>query len=74
MNIAALTAHDIGRWVTYHDPPHGTPEIGRLKSWNNETVFVVFKCAGNWDRFQDYTGQGCDPERVTFSDIVSRKT
>jgi hypothetical protein len=62
---------EVGKWVLYI-PTVGDPEIGRIKSWNDKWVFVVYKCNGEWDRFQDYTGAatGCedleeckDPER-----------
>lgn len=43
----------------HYDPGYGEPENGVVKSFADEInyVFVVYKCAGNWDRYQDYTGQ-----------------
>lgn len=38
----------------------GTPENGRIKSFGEKYVFVVYKCAGEWDRYQEYTGQATD--------------
>lgn len=43
---------------------HGIKENGRVKSMGQEYAFVVFNCAGEWDRYQDYTGQ-----RVSLSDL-----
>lgn len=43
---------------------YGAKENGRVKSMCNEYAFVVFKCAGEWDKYQDYTGQ-----RVALSDL-----
>lgn len=31
-------------------------EKGRVKSWNETWVFVVYKCGGDWENFDDYTG------------------
>ena len=53
--IQELTKKDIGRWVVYK--PNLENERGKIKSWNDTYIFVVYKCANNWDRFQDYTGQ-----------------
>lgn len=55
---------EVGKWVVYH-PQYGAPEKGRVKSWDDNWVFVVYKCAWNWDRFQDYTGCATD-----ISDLV----
>ncbi len=65
IDIAKLTKDDIGRWVVY-DKPHRT-EKGRLKSWNDFWVFVVYKCNHQWDKFQDYTGCATKPEDLEFT-------
>ena len=62
-----LTERDIGRWVVY-DNGFDPPQKGRIKGWNEDTVFVVFKCGGNWRRFMNYTGEGCDPETLYFEE------
>ena len=61
-----LTNADIGRWIIYTDSFTRKEERGKLKSWNSDTVCVVFKCDNNWSRFQDYTGNGCDLQDVHF--------
>jgi hypothetical protein len=48
-----------GMWVAYIANQvnyGGEIEVGRVKSWNDKFVFVVYKCAENWDRYEDYTG------------------
>lgn len=48
-----------GDYVTYCGP-YKTPQRGRVKALAEHTqdsVFVVYNCAGEWDRFTDYTGQ-----------------
>lgn len=41
----------------------GGSENGIVKSVaENGTVFVVYKCADNWDDYENYTGQGTDPD------------
>ncbi len=45
----------IGQYVHYA-PSHGSRENGRVKSVTEHGVFVVYKCGGNWDHYQDYTG------------------
>lgn len=46
----------IGRYVHYA-PSHGRTENGRVKAVTDHGVFVVYKCGGNWDSFENYTGQ-----------------
>lgn len=55
-----------GAWIKYEDV--GRIEIGRIKSieTSNNSVYAVFKCNGEWNRFEDFTAEGCDPEMVTF--------
>ena len=53
---------DIGRWVVYTNTGSGHKEIGRIKSWNNKFIFVVYNCNHEWDRFQDFTGCATSPE------------
>ena len=64
IDLNKLTKKDIGRGVIYTNPSTGEQEKGRLKSFTKEglgRIFVVYKCAGNWDRYQDYIGvqTGC---------------
>ncbi|HEY0658044.1 MAG TPA: hypothetical protein VGD05_06205 [Pyrinomonadaceae bacterium] len=65
LDIKKLTSSDIGRWVVHYDAL-GNEQRGKLKSWNAHTIFVVFNCAGEWDRFQEFTGAGCRPDDLIF--------
>jgi hypothetical protein len=66
IDIKTLQApRDIGRWVEYRGRG-GEIEQGRVKGWNPKWVFVVYKCAGHWDRFKDFTGQATDPAELHF--------
>jgi hypothetical protein len=62
--INNLSEDDIGRWVYYKTEYKN--EKGRIKSWNDKYVFVVYTCAGEWDNFQDYTGNATRPEDLYF--------
>jgi hypothetical protein len=53
----------VGQNVHYA-PGHGKKENGRIKSVGEDTVFVVFHCAGEWDNFMNYTGQSCKKQYV----------
>lgn len=64
IDIGQLTKADIGKWVLYSDGFKN--EKGRIKSWNDKYIFVVYKCANQWDRFWDYTGCATDPEDLCF--------
>lgn len=44
-----------GMKVTYC-PSHGAKEHGIVKSFNDEIAFVVYKCGGEWDNYENYTG------------------
>ena len=70
IDIEMLTPGDVGRWVNYHRlVGHRTKyEYGRIKSWNEKWIFVVYKCDDNWDMFEDYTGCATDPDNLTFAD------
>ena len=58
---------DVGKWVRYRDAhfPEQS-EIGRISSWNDRTVFVVYKCDNQWHRFKDFTAAGTNPEDLDF--------
>ena len=73
IDIAELREEDIGRWVLYQGGV-GEKEKGRLKSWNDEFIFVVYKCDGQWQKFQDYTGNATNQEDLrltTLEEVVS---
>lgn len=63
--IHLLKETDKGRWVGYV-PAFGKSEKGRIKSWNDTTVFVVYKCDGQWWRFQYFTGAATNPADLVF--------
>lgn len=65
IDASKLLAEDCGRWVTYTDGV-GEQEHGILKGFNNQYVFVVFHCDGQWKDFNNYTGNSCDGKDVTF--------
>ncbi len=65
ISLKKLKPKDVGRWVEY-EAPHGKREKGRIKSWNDKWVFVVYNCDKNWDRFKDYTAAATNPKDLTF--------
>jgi hypothetical protein len=74
INTEKLTEKDIGRWVLYRSPHHdATPEPpatehGRIKSWNQNGIWVVYDPEGAWHRYFNFTGQLTDPADLTFMD------
>ena len=68
IDIKKLTAEDIGRWVLYWQ----TGEKGRIKSWTTSIVFVVYKCADNWDDFQNYAA-ATHPKALQFIETPDEK-
>lgn len=64
ISITKLTEDDIGRWVTYSS--FNSKETGRIKSWNDKFIFVVYHCDGQWVRFEDYTGCATKPDDLDF--------
>lgn len=65
IDIKGLTEKDVGRWVVYTGG-FGSSEKGRIKSWNDKYIFVVYKCGGEWNRFQDFTGVSTNPDELEF--------
>jgi hypothetical protein len=66
IDIKKLTKKDIGHWVKYTRPYSLTREKGKIKSWNNKYIFVVYKCANNWDNYQSYTGIATNPKDLEY--------
>lgn len=62
-----LSYRHLGNWVRF-DQQHGESRFGRLKTWNEKYVFVVFSCGGDWDNWHNYTGQSCNPDDCAFVD------
>ena len=69
IDITKLTDRDVGRWVEYNVEYNfgSTSEKGRIKSWNDKYIFVVYKCDDNWNGFQNYTGCSTHPRSLNFS-------
>jgi hypothetical protein len=66
IEIASLTDADRGRWVVYNAVP-GHIERGRIKSWADQFIYVVFRCPDDqWDTFEDYTAAPTRPEDLEF--------
>ena len=63
--LSSLVISDIGRWVEYQ-PSHGPSEKGRIKAFNAKWIFVVYKCANDWERYKEYTGAATRPEDLNF--------
>ena len=56
----------VGDWVVYYDG-NRTPQLGRVKADANiDNVFVVYNCAGEWDKFEDYTAACSDRACLTL--------
>ena len=72
IKIKNLTDKDVGRWVLY-TPGYKEPEKGKIKSWNDKFIFVVYKCADNWDDFENYTAAGTSPEDLSFADYLENQ-
>ena len=57
MNLKTIRERHKGKFVKYIP----SKKIGRIKSWNDRFIFVVFHCNDTWDDYEDYTGEGCNP-------------
>ena len=67
IRLSELSEKDKGRWVIWKDPNDiDSDTIGRIKSWNDKFVFVVYKCDNRWDRYEEYTGIATNPEELEF--------
>lgn len=77
IDIKKITQKDIGKWVVFS--PHknslaNKKELGKIKSYNSTFLYVVYKCAGEWDRFKAYTGVPTDPNMLTFCEKSEKPT
>ena len=70
IDLAQLEKSNIGDWVEYRGGA-GEVERGRLKGWNDKFIFVVYKCGGEWERFQDFTGVATSPKDLRFIKMSS---
>ena len=67
IDINKLKRVDKGRWVAYIDSNFPDKwEIGRIKSWNNTCIHVVYKCNEEWGNYKNYTGVATDPEELYY--------
>jgi len=67
MKISELTKDDVGKWVVCHLSKGD--ELGKIKDWTHKYIYVVYKCAGDWNNFKNYTGVATPPEMLTFSKV-----
>ena len=65
IDISKLKKKDVGRFVEYRGGA-SEREKGRIKSWNDKFIFVVYKCDNQWSRFQDFTAAATSPEDLHF--------
>lgn len=65
IDIKKLTEKDVGAWAIYSNHP-SKRELGRIKSWSQRSIFVVYNCDVNWSKFRDYTGCSTAPEYLEF--------
>ena len=66
IELKQLSASEVGAWVEYRDRFDSKPDRGRIKSWNEKFIFVVYRCGGNWDEFEKYTGVATDPGDLSW--------
>ena len=55
--IANIAILNIGDKVHYHPREHSEGENGivkEIRSSQNDAVFVVYNCAGDWKNYQNY--------------------
>ena len=61
--IEELGPDQVGAWANRRDD---RSRSGRIKYWNQQRVFVVYNCAGRWDRFADFVAVATDPDDLDF--------
>ena len=68
--INLLTEKDIGKWVTYRSSGGDKVEQGKIKSWNDRFIFVVYNANNNWDadHWKDYTAAATNPEDLFWTE------
>lgn len=65
MNINDLTEKDIGRFVVYTDGV-GRKQEGKIKSFTDKHIFVVYQCNNEWDRYEHYIAAATNPKDLTW--------
>lgn len=67
ISISSLKSSDVGRWVVY-SACSGHVERGRIKSWSDRFIYVVFRCRKDWDAFEQYTAAPTRQEDLEFEE------
>jgi len=71
LDLSKLTEEDIGRWVRYSVLDYKGnllyESFGRIKTWNERYVFVVYERPGrDMNRFMQYAPQATCPDDLEF--------
>lgn len=68
MELSSLKPGDekLGLMVWYRTGVDGIVKPGKIKSWNDSYIFVVFNCDNKWDKWMDYTAEACEPEKLVL--------
>ncbi len=69
IDISKLTNADKGRWVLYW-PGN---QMGRIKSWRGNMIFVVYHADKNWDEYENYTAASTHPKSLEFIEEPKEK-
>ena len=69
MDIRGILTSYLGKFVFYQ-PPVGHRQLGRIKSFNDKYIFVVYHCDGNWENYTDYTAAATNPEDLQLLEDV----
>ena len=54
-----LTESDKGRFVIYRHK-YSYSVIGKIRSWQNNYIYVVYNCDDDWDNYMNYTAAATD--------------
>jgi len=57
-----------GQWVEYQ-AGGSAPEVGRIKTWDDTHIFVVYSCAHDWDRYEEFTGVATAPGTLRVKEV-----
>lgn len=68
IDLSKITDADIGRWVEYN--LGFKREVGRIKSYNDKYIFIVYHCDDDWEQFSDYTAEATNPMDLRFLHTV----
>jgi hypothetical protein len=66
IDILDLKPKDVGRFVDYRNA-NGKVERGKIKSWNESFIFVVYKSDGEWNHSKYFTAEATIPKDLTFA-------